>query len=207
MRNGVILDNVANPLELKTLVSPTDVWHIDLWIDLLRMSDVCKNVIPDIFPDVCTEAYINLWAIGYVSLHIVSRVVWKTFLTMQFLVTPWRFEVSLELEAGGCIRASQHSNTLWQIRFARAMSLLGGCYFFWGSKSKSSLVRCPCGFRLRKLAEDVGTTLIMLKSLALPECGARFLSYYMSCLFKRFLQEDLEDVLSWRCLFESLCGR
>ena len=80
-------------------------------------------------------------------------------------------------------------------------------FFFWGSKSKSSLVRCPCGFRLRKLAEDVGTTLIMLKSLALPECGARFLSYYMSCLFKRFLQEDLEDVLSWRRLFESFCGR
>ena len=47
--------------------------YIDLWIDLLRMPDVCKNLIPDIFPDVCTEAYINLWAIGYVSLHIVSR--------------------------------------------------------------------------------------------------------------------------------------
>ena len=35
-------------------------------------------------------------------------------------------------------------------------------------------MRCPCGFRLRKLAEDVGTTLIMLKGLALPVCGALF---------------------------------
>ena len=48
-------------------------------------------------------------------------VVWKTFLAIQFLVTPWRFEVSLELEAQDCIRASQHANTLWQIRFARTM--------------------------------------------------------------------------------------
>ena len=110
-------------------------------------------------------------------------VVWKTFLAMPFLVTPWRFEVSLGLEAKDCIRASQHANTLWQIRFARAMSLLGGCYFFSeGSQSKSSLVRCPCGFRLRKLAEDVGTTLIMLKGLALPVCGARCLSYYVMSL-------------------------
>ena len=67
-------------------------------------------------------------------------VVWKTFLAMQFLVTPWRFEVSLGLEAKDCIRASQHANTLWQIRFARAMSLLGGCYFF----LRESEQKFPC---------------------------------------------------------------
>ena len=52
-----------------------------------------------------------------------------------------------------------------------------GARFVCAGLRKTSLVRCPCAFRRRRLAQNVGNGLVLSEGLLFSACGARFLSY------------------------------